>query len=43
MVTKIGRYLRWSNVRTAAIHDLVRHHLEAGSPLEDADSAARFR
>lgn len=43
LVTKIGRYLRWSNVRTATIHDLVRHHLEAGSPLEDADSAARFR
>ncbi len=43
LVTKIGRYLRWSNVRTKAIHDLVRHHLEAGSPLDDADSAARFR
>ena len=43
LVTKIGRYLRWSNARTTAIHDLVRHHLEAGSPLEDADSQARFR
>ncbi|MNQ98974.1 Multifunctional CCA protein [compost metagenome] len=43
LVTKIGRYLRWSNARTKAIHDLVRHHLEAGSPLDSADSAARFR
>lgn len=43
LVTKIGRYLRWSNARTTAIHDLVRHHLDAGSPLDNADSAARFR
>lgn len=43
LVTKIGRYLRWSNARTAAVHDLVRHHLEPGSPLDKADSDARFR
>jgi putative nucleotidyltransferase with HDIG domain len=43
LVTKIGRYLRWSNARTTAVHDLVRRHLETGSPLDDADSAARFR
>jgi putative nucleotidyltransferase with HDIG domain len=43
LVTKIGRYLRWSNARTTAVHDLVRHHLDAGSPLEKADSDARFR
>jgi tRNA nucleotidyltransferase (CCA-adding enzyme) len=43
LVTKIGRYLRWSNARTETIHDLVYHHLDAGSPLEKADSDARFR
>jgi putative nucleotidyltransferase with HDIG domain len=43
LVTKIGRYLHWSNARTTAVHDLVRHHLEAGSPLDKADSDARFR
>jgi putative nucleotidyltransferase with HDIG domain len=43
LVTKIGRYLRWSNARTTGVHDLVRHHLDAGSPLEHADSDARFR
>jgi putative nucleotidyltransferase with HDIG domain len=43
LVTKIGRYLRWSNARTTAVHDLVRHHLDAGSPLEKADADARFR
>lgn len=43
LVTKIGRYLRWSNARTETVHDLVRHHLDAGSPLDKADSDARFR
>lgn len=43
LVTKIGKYLRWSNARTITVHDLVRHHLEVGSPLEKADSDARFR
>jgi putative nucleotidyltransferase with HDIG domain len=43
LVQKIGVYLKWSKARTMTIYQLVRDHLEPGSPLETADSAARFR
>jgi tRNA nucleotidyltransferase (CCA-adding enzyme) len=42
LVEKIGRYLRWSNARTHAVRDIVRFHLEPNSPIETADSDARF-
>lgn len=42
LILKIGRYLRWSNARTTTIHNLVRDHLEPGSPIETADGDARF-
>lgn len=43
LVTKIAYYLRWSNNRTVTVRDLVRQHLADDSPLQAADSAARFR
>lgn len=42
LVDKIGPYLHWPKARTTAVRGLVRDHLEPGSPLHDADSAARF-
>lgn len=37
---KIGKYLHWSNERTADVRSLVLHHLENDSPLLQADGAA---
>ena len=37
---KTGRYLRWPNERLDAVCALVRHHLEADSPLLAADGLA---
>lgn len=41
LVEKIGKYLKWSNDRTKKIKQFVLHHLENGSPIDKADSAAR--
>ncbi len=43
MVKKIGHYLKWSNSRIKNVSELVLNHLEEGSPLENADSAARYQ
>jgi tRNA nucleotidyltransferase/poly(A) polymerase len=43
MVLKIGYYLKWSGERTKEISKQVLEHLEEGSPIEDADSAARYK
>lgn len=43
MVTKIGHYLKWSKARTSNISNQVLKHLDDGSPIEEADSAARYK
>lgn len=42
LVKKIGPYLKWSNERSSEISEMVLKHLEQGSPIEEADSEARF-
>ena len=41
IVERTGLYLRWPTARREAVRELVRHHLEAGSPLKTADDAAK--
>lgn len=43
LVLKIGNYLKWSNARIENVYNLVLNHLEEGSPIEDADGAARYK
>lgn len=43
MVLKIGHYLKWSGDRTKEVSKLVLEHLEDGSPIEEADSKARYK
>lgn len=40
LVRKIGQYLKWPTQRTMTVSQLVKDHLEPGSPLHDADTAA---
>lgn len=40
LADQIGLRLRWSNDRRRQVSQLVRHHLEPGSPLMAADGAA---
>lgn len=42
MVGKIAHHLKWSKERTAIIKQLVRDHLQDGSPIGSADAEARF-
>jgi len=36
-VTKIAKYLKWSNDRTKSVENLVRNHLNDDSPLREYD------
>lgn len=40
---KIGRYLKWPNDRIERVTEMVRDHLQPGSPLEEADGEARYK
>ena len=42
MVSKIAYHLKWSKERTVIIKQLVRDHLQDGSPIGRADATARF-
>ena len=42
LVLKVGPYLKWSSERTKEVYELVLKHLENGSPIEEADSQARY-
>lgn len=41
IVERTALYLRWPVARREAVRDLVLHHLEEGSPLREADDAAK--
>lgn len=40
LVTRLALYLKWSNDRREAVRDLVFGHMQASSPLREADTAA---
>ena len=41
MVMRLGRYLKWSNMRVKAVSELVRDHLDDESPLRESDNNAK--
>lgn len=41
MVVRLGSHLRWPNKRIVQVSNLVRGHMEDGSPLRDADTMAK--
>jgi len=41
MVVRLGRYLKWSNIRVTAVSELVRDHMDEGSPIREADNNAK--